>query len=224
MNSTKIIGHRGAAGLALENTIESIKVALQHKVDAIEIDVRRTQDGQLVLLHDAHTGHVSNKTLLVHRSTLAELHELTLHNGERIPTLDEALGVIGSKTRVLIDIKSSSVSDEMLRVLQNHPGANILFTGLHYQESRKLHAQRPDLHFLVQHHFDPIDIVQKASRLGAKGVSINLWIMNPVTYYLARRRDLEVFVYTLNRRWLLRFFKLLYPHAAIITNHPEKML
>ena len=57
----KIIAHRGAAGLALENTLESIKAALKLPVYAIEIDVRRTADGELILLHDHHTGHVSKK-------------------------------------------------------------------------------------------------------------------------------------------------------------------
>src|SRR6266542_23196 len=100
---TKIISHRGAAGLALENSLESIKAALKLPVYAIEFDVRHTADGKLILLHDAHTGHVSNKTLLAQNSTLEELRALTLHNGEHIPTLEEALELIGNKTRIMLD-------------------------------------------------------------------------------------------------------------------------
>lgn len=221
---TKIVSHRGAAGLALENSLESIKAALKLPVYAIEIDVRHTADGQLVLMHGHHTGHVSDKTLIVHNSTLKELKKLTLNNGEQIPTLDEVLKLVGSKKTVMIDIKSPHISEEMLRVLAKHPKTKVFFTGLQYHESQKLRKARPDLTFLVQHHYDPIEIIHKAKRFGARGISLNLWIINPLTYYLARQSKLEVFVYTLNPRWLLRFFKIFYPDAVIITNHPERML
>jgi glycerophosphoryl diester phosphodiesterase len=46
-----LVGHRGAAALAPENTLESIEVAAQHGVDAVEIDVFRGRDGTLVLAH-----------------------------------------------------------------------------------------------------------------------------------------------------------------------------
>src|SRR5688572_24217312 len=54
----KIIGHRGAAGIALENTAESIKAALALPIDGMEIDVRRTKDGHLVVIHDEDTSRI----------------------------------------------------------------------------------------------------------------------------------------------------------------------
>lgn len=220
----KIIAHRGAAGLALENSLESIRAALALPVHAIEIDIRRTADGKLILIHDRHTGRVADKTLLVHSSTLAELRTLTLRNGERIPTLEEAFKLIGSKARIMLDIKSSDVTEELLRILKANPKVQAFFSGRQYEESKKLHEARPDLPFLVQHHFDPLEVIHRANGMGAEGICLNLWLMNPLTYRLAHRHNLEVYVYTLNRRWLLRFFQVLYPDAVIITNHPEKML
>ena len=55
----KIIGHRGAAGLALENTLPGIELARLLGVDAIEIDVRKTKDNQLILCHDADLKRVA---------------------------------------------------------------------------------------------------------------------------------------------------------------------
>ena len=220
----KIIAHRGAAGLALENTLESIKAALKLPVYAIEIDVRRTADGELILLHDHHTGHVSKKTLLVQNSTLAELRELTLHNGEKIPTLEEALKLIGGKRRIALDLKSSGVADQLLELLKRYPDVRAFLSGRPYDELAKIHRAKPDLPFLIQHHYDPMEVVHRAKRMGAFGVCLNLWLMNPLTYRLARREGLEIYVYTLNYRWLLRFFEHFYPEAVIITNRPDKML
>ena len=48
----EIYGHRGAAGVVLENTVASIKKAIELKVDRIEFDVRATKDSQPVVIHD----------------------------------------------------------------------------------------------------------------------------------------------------------------------------
>ena len=56
----QVIGHRGAAGLAPENTWESFDVALSLGVDAIETDIRATADGTLVLRHDAELERTTN--------------------------------------------------------------------------------------------------------------------------------------------------------------------
>ncbi len=220
----KIISHRGAAGLALENTAESIKAALKLPVFAIELDVRRSADGQLVLSHDKHTGHISGKTLLVQNSTLEELRAVTLHNDEKIPTLEEAFKLIGAKKPIMLDIKSNGVADQLFNLLARYPQVKVFLSGRPYDELARIHKANPRLPFLIQHHYDPMEVVHRAKRMGAFGICLNLWLMNPLTYRLARQEGLEVYVYTLNRRWLLKFFQILYPEAVIITNHPEKML
>lgn len=221
---TKIIGHRGAAGLALENTIKSINAALGLPIYGVEIDVKRTQDGKLIILHDTHTGHVSSKTLLAHQSTLAELRKLTLHNDEKIPTLEEALKVIGQKMTVMIDIKDEGIVDEALTVLAKFPNIKAVFSGRQYSDLKRLHQLRPDIPFLIQHHYDPMEVIHRAKRMSAIGICLNMWLMNPLTYRLARQQGLEVYVYTVNRRWLLLFFQKFYPDAIIISDHPEKLI
>jgi glycerophosphoryl diester phosphodiesterase len=63
----QVIGHRGAAALAPENTWASFDVALDIGVDALETDVRATSDGVLVLLHDEHLDRTTNgQGLTVH--------------------------------------------------------------------------------------------------------------------------------------------------------------
>lgn len=220
----KIIGHRGAKGLALENTIESIKAALRLPLYAIEIDMRRTADGQLVVVHDHHTGHISKRTLLVQNSTLKELRKIALYNDEQIPTLEEVFKIIGGKKSIMIDIKSSAVEGELVRLLQAYPKVKAFLSGRVYDTLKRIHDAHPSTPFLIQHHYDPMEVIHRANRMGAIGICLNMWLMNPLTYRLAQRHGLEVYVYTIDHRWLLRFFQKFYPDAVIISNHPERLV
>jgi glycerophosphoryl diester phosphodiesterase len=220
----KIIGHRGARGLALENTIESIKAALKLPIHAIEIDIRRTLDGELVVLHDHHTGHISKRTLLVQNSTLEELRMVALHNEEQIPTLEEVFKLVGDKKPIMLDIKSPDTVDEMVRLLRKYPQIKALTSGRQYGDLKKIHDAMPRVPFLIQHHYDPMEVIHRANRMGAIGICINMWLMNPLTYRLAKQHGLEVYVYTIDHRWLLRFFERLYPDAVIISNHPGRLV
>jgi glycerophosphoryl diester phosphodiesterase len=220
----KIIGHRGAKGLALENTLESIKAGLKLPIYAIEIDVRRTADGQLVVLHDHHTGHISKRTLLVQNTTLAELRQIALHNGEQIPTLEEVLKMVGGQKPIMIDIKSPGVRDELVRLLRASPKTKAMLSGRQYETLKEIHQALPNIPFLIQHHYDPMEVIHRANRMGAIGICLNMWLMNPLTYRLAKRHGLEVYVYTIDHRWLMRFFQSLYPDAVIISNHPERLV
>lgn len=221
---TKIIGHRGAAGLALENTKASFLAALDYKIDALEVDVRRTKDGKLVILHDRHTGRVAKEKVSIGSKTLAELRQMALHDGHEIPTLEQVFSIVGGKTPIVIDIKDSGVADEIIRLLEAFPEVQAEFTSFHHGELKKLHAALPECPVLVLEHFSPFEIIHTAKRLHATGISLNMWLMNPLTYYLARRNDLELRVYTINHPLIVRFFQILYPDVAIYTDRPERFV
>ena len=83
----KIIGHRGAAGLATENTLASIRKALANKIDLIEIDIRKTKDDQLVLSHDDSLQRIFGLNKKISHCNLTELRKIC----PELPTLKEAL-------------------------------------------------------------------------------------------------------------------------------------
>ena len=84
------IGHRGARAYAPENTLASFKKALEIGVDAVELDVRKTKDNQIVVIHDADVKRTTNGEGLVSELTLKEIKNLSA-DGEKIPTLEETL-------------------------------------------------------------------------------------------------------------------------------------
>jgi glycerophosphoryl diester phosphodiesterase len=224
MTKTGIIGHRGAAGLALENSLDSIRTALDHDIDAIEFDIHRTKDGQLVVLHDSHTGRIAEKRVFVNRKTLSELRALKLKNGQTLPTLEDIFQLVGDKKPLVIDIKDLGCADELLRLMAAYPSIEASVTSLKYSELQKLHKALPDLPIFVRDLLNPFEILHTARSLRAQGISLNMWLMNPLTYRLAKRSGLELRVYTVNSPRLMRLLRRLYPDIVIYTNHPERFL
>lgn len=92
--SPLLIGHRGLGTIATENTLEAIEAAHRQGADGIEIDVRPTSDGTLVLLHDPTLGRIAGgDRRRVASLSDRDLSEVRLPRGERVPTLEEALAL-----------------------------------------------------------------------------------------------------------------------------------
>lgn len=104
--------HRGASGFAPENTLAAFDLALEMKADYIEVDVQRTKDGELVIIHDTKVDRTTNGTGYVWDYSLEELKKLDAGQwkgrkfaGEQIPTLREVLDRYGGKVGFLIELK-----------------------------------------------------------------------------------------------------------------------
>src|SRR5688572_19666401 len=110
----QIVGHRGSRSDRPENTLASTWQAIAAGATAVEVDVRLTKDGQLVLRHDATLDKTTNGKGPIKDKTLAELQQLDAGSwfdpkfaGEKIPTLQQALIVCRGKIDVLLDLKES---------------------------------------------------------------------------------------------------------------------
>ncbi len=93
-----IIGHRGARGLAPENTMPAFQIAADLGIDGVEFDVQRTRDGQLIVFHDENPKRVTGVDGMVESMALDEIKTLDAGSsfgpdfaGEPVPTLREVL-------------------------------------------------------------------------------------------------------------------------------------
>ena len=110
---THTIAHRGGAGLVPENTIAAIHASLSRDDQYIEIDVRRTADGVLILLHDNSVARFTDKNDSISELTWEEVSTLDAgsyfnseYASETIPSLDEVLEVIaGSEVTLCLEVK-----------------------------------------------------------------------------------------------------------------------
>lgn len=108
----QIIAHRGSSADRPECTLASLKRAIAVGATSSEVDVRRSKDGQLVILHDTTLDRTTNGKGPVGEKTLAELKQLDAGSwfdpkfkDERIPTLREVLIAAKGKIAVLLDLK-----------------------------------------------------------------------------------------------------------------------
>jgi len=108
----KVIAHRGASHLAPENTLASVELAWRLGADAVEVDVRLTQDGRIVAIHDETTDRTAGARLEIattHSSHLRRLdvgrHKHLKFAGERIPYLEEVLQTVPPGRQLFVEIK-----------------------------------------------------------------------------------------------------------------------
>ncbi|WP_205738596.1 glycerophosphodiester phosphodiesterase family protein [Billgrantia endophytica] len=107
-----IIAHRGSSMAAPENTLSAIERAIEDRAHYVEIDVRLTGDGEVVVYHDRSLQRLTGDPRNVHELTLDELQQFDVGSwfgdayvGERIPTLDEALATVRGRNALMIDMK-----------------------------------------------------------------------------------------------------------------------
>lgn len=108
-----VVAHRGGSALAPENTLGAFRNAITLGVDMVECDVHLSNDGQVVVMHDADVSRTTDGTGVISDKTLVELKTLNAaakfgdgKRVERIPTLEEVLDAVKGKARVQIEIKS----------------------------------------------------------------------------------------------------------------------
>lgn len=220
----KIIGHRGAAGLALENTLASLKIAAEYNLSAIEFDVRHTKDGVLVLNHDANLKYMAGDKRKLSSLTLKELQKIPLKDGmSHIITLTEALDALKGKS-VIIECKEDGCAQQIQKLIKQYPDVDISITSRRLDELSRMRRLNPDVQLYAVEHFNPSEVFNHARRYKLNGMALNFWLMSPLTYFLATRAGLKIYVYTVNNRVLAGWLLLLYPGIAICTNHPERFM
>jgi len=133
-----IVGHRGARAYAPENTLASFQKALEIGVDAVELDVRRTKDGQLIVMHDADVKRTTNGKGLVSDLTLEQIKGLS-NQGEKVPTLCEALDFLKGKAKVLIELKETGYEEQVLAEVEKRGmEKNVIVTSFHDDAIKKV--------------------------------------------------------------------------------------
>lgn len=122
MSRPRVVGHRGAAGAAPENTLPSFRRALSELGDpaaAVELDVRLSTDGVPVCFHDDRLDRVTRQRGPLAARTAAELQQVPVldwafagaYPSATIPTLDEVLAALPAAT-LLVELKGDAAHPE----------------------------------------------------------------------------------------------------------------
>lgn len=108
------IGHRGAKGYVAENTLASFEKAILLDVDGIELDVHRSFDGQIVVIHDETIDRTTSGKGLVSGFTAAELSKFG------IPTLTTVIDTLKRRCFINIEIKAEATAQVVVRLIEDY--------------------------------------------------------------------------------------------------------
>jgi glycerophosphoryl diester phosphodiesterase len=137
-----VIAHRGASSIALENSLAAFRAAAGQGADAVELDVHATIDGEIVVHHDP-----SVLGLPIAQARWRDLASVPLANGEPIPTLAQALDVLG-KLKVFVEVKvlDPRWDDRLLATLDGGPNpGGYAVHSFAFQVVSRLGEKRPTL-------------------------------------------------------------------------------
>lgn len=222
-----VIGHRGAAGLAPENSMEALRAGMEAGADILEFDVRLTKDKIPVLTHDFHTLRTHRNTSIISRHTLAELQERT--KKQPIVPLTQVLDEFFGHILLNIELKgrgTGKVVGELLKkryVKKASDWDNLLFSSFHGLELAAIRRASKKANLSLLHSENPFIFIAYHRKLQLTAVGFHRLYLNRFALEIAKRLHLFIYTYTINR-----------PHSAlmmaqkgidgIVTDHPDTIL
>lgn len=196
------IGHRGACGYAPENTLRSMRKALEIGVHGFEFDIQMSADNEPVVIHDDTLDRTTNGKGPVSSYTVKELKQFDAGDGECIPTLREVIDLVDKRCRLFVELKSQdatySVADYIEYSVKNL-GWNyeqFFVCSFNHLQIAHIRAINPNIRTCALLVGIPINLAQIALDAGA-------WSLNPSIHHItqslvddAHSRGLKVLVWT----------------------------
>lgn len=228
-----VIAHRGGAALAPENTLAAIRNAIRLGADYVELDVRTSQDGHLVLMHDATTNRTTDGGGAVKDLTLPQLRTLDAGRkfgrpGEAVPTLEEALRECRGKIHVYLDHKEAAVPDVLAAVSRGRMLAQVVvYAGVEtLQEWKRRAPHIPVMPSLPREYRVPGGIPRFLTILPAEVLDGNQREWTPTLVREAHAAGVKVYVDALGENDQPAGFRraLELGVDGIQTDHPDQLL
>lgn len=223
MNSCEIVAHRGASGSAPENTLLACERALAAGATMLELDIRRTADGQFVVVHDSDLERLTGRPGQVAEQTLAAIQAHDVGEGERVPALAEVLEQFRGRTRFNLELKFYGHERELVEMLRYYgmfPDV-IVSSFIHPAIYRvKLHAPAVETAaLLVARVMSPLSILHRAR---ADWLNQYYEVITPDLVQALHRRRKRIAAWTVNQPEVID--RLLDMGVdAIISDYPERV-
>jgi glycerophosphoryl diester phosphodiesterase len=249
--SLSVIAHRGGRGLWPENTLYAFRGAAALGADVLEMDVRRSADGELVVLHDETVDRTTDGSGPVAALTLSRLKQLDAGyrwspddgkshpyrgQGITIPSLREVFGAL-PQARMNVEIKARGpeLSEPLCRLVREHHMQHRVVVASFGQEAMDaFRAACPDvataatadearsLFRLTAFFLDPL-FAPRAAALQVPERIGDVEVLSPRVVSAARRLNLKIDVWTVNQPEDMKRLAGL-PVDGIITDYPDRLL
>ncbi len=221
MKNQLVVAHRGASGLAPENTMAAHRVAFRTGAHMIETDVQETEDGKLVCIHDFDVDRTTNGSGAIAELSYREIREFDAGDGENIPSLEEVLDYTRGKLKLNIELKVTDIEKKVLDLVKERkmiPDVTIS-SFLHgtLVSTRTLDTEVSTAVLVTKLRDDMISYVNE---LEANALNPNHKTISPVLVNDAHSSNILIFPWTVNDSSRM---KVLYSMGVdgIITDFPD---
>jgi glycerophosphoryl diester phosphodiesterase len=215
-----IVAHRGAWGAAPQNSLEAFERAIALGCDGIELDVRRTADGRLVIVHDARVGG-RPVARLEHRQLQARMKV------GQAPLLEDVLELVAGRITVDVEIKEDGYVDQVMAVVARHLAPDrYVVTSFRDAVLPAVKRARPDARagLLIGPRLRVRELDRRLRQAGAQFVAPHAALTRRGILAWCAERGLPAWVWTVNDQRMLRRLREDRRVAALITDQPLRAL
>ncbi|WP_367565688.1 glycerophosphodiester phosphodiesterase [Lacrimispora sp.] len=231
---TKVWAHRGASAYAPENTLEAFALAVRQKADGIELDVQRTKDGKLAVIHDETLDRVWNSSGFVKDYTMEELKQLRCIKDwpefpeAAIPELQEVLELMKpSKLTVNIELKTNifryrGIEKAVLKLVKKiGMEERVIYSSFHHPSIIKIKELNTDALTGLLYSEGFINVPYYAKLIGADALHPSFHLLRSKKLIKeAKKRKLPIHTWTVDDKNMMEYLIEL-GIGAIITNCPD---
>jgi glycerophosphoryl diester phosphodiesterase len=218
----KIIGHRGACGLAPENTIAALRKGLEHHIDMLEFDLRVTKDGVVILHHDPEVRDPAGDKLAVADHNYRELKQ---HKPD-LATFQEALDEIGRGVPLYVEVKPGEPVKPIVKIIKTYlkkgwRNDDLLLASKSQEILRELYQALPQIPNIVIEPWSGVRAHRRARQVDATIIAMNQrWLWWGFIRGF-KHSDKQLYAYTLNdpkkaKRWAR------WGLSGVITDYPDR--
>ena len=194
-----IIGHRGATGLAPENTLLSFRTAMNLGAHMVELDIHETLDGHLVCIHDGTVERTTNGTGTVAEMTLQELRTFDAGQGEKIPLLYEVLDLVRNRMRVNIELKTLGVEKNVEeQVVSRNMIDEVIVSSFFPANLLAMKELNPEIKTAILVSYPMNDLIPYTMELGSDAVNPRFSFVSNEMIEEAHKNSLKIYPWTVN--------------------------
>ena len=196
------IGHRGAKGFVLENTISSIEHAIKVGSQSIEIDVYRCNSGEIVVFHDETLARLAKSNERIEDLNLTEIQKVKLEGDLYIPTLKEVLEIANGRVEINIELKGPKTANGTFDLVSKALSSSVwkhgdfLISSFIPEELIIYRDLDKDILIGVLTDNSPLDVLGFAKSISAYAIHPNFKSLTKKEVQIVRDEGFKVFAYT----------------------------
>jgi glycerophosphoryl diester phosphodiesterase len=221
-------GHRGAKGHLVENTIESIKLALEMGVDGIELDVHKCKSGELVVFHDFTLDRLTNGTGEIASFSLTELKKLDVLIDFKIPTLIEVLDVIDKQCQLNIELKGKHTGISTVSIIEDYIAnknwnyKDFIVSSFQNKELEAVFNANKNIQLGVLTKANLDEAIDFAKTINAKAIHANFSLLSKDNVARAQAKGYKINTWTVNTPQAIKRISS-YNVDVIISDFPDRL-